>query len=337
MTRKPVAIHHEGTWKGHEILTRSDWSHRLTKKEMDDLDQALRSSTNLAMDQIGRDTFPLPVLGPSLNRIQQSLENGSGVTLIRGFPADQYTEAEAKRLFWGISCHIGTPVSQSAEGERLFSVCNAGYRSDDPRHRGPNSSKRLSFHSDRCDVIGFLCWRQARSGGENEIVNSIALHNEILQQRPDLLEQLYEPFYYKRHTVDLGNEKPWCQQPVFSVHEGHFACNILRVLIDRAYALPEIPDMTDLQREALDFVETTAGNPSLHFQFRQERGDILLMNNFSTLHRRSAFEDHEEPELRRHLFRIWLSVPNSRPLHPLFKDNYGSTGAGDLRGGMKAR
>ena len=95
--------------------------------------------------------------------------------------------------------------------------------------------------------------------------------------------------------------------------------------------------MTDLQREALDFVETTAGNPSLHFQFRQERGDILLMNNFSTLHRRSAFEDHEEPELRRHLFRIWLSVPNSRPLHPLFKDNYGSTGAGDLRGGMKAR
>ena len=29
---------------------------------------------------------------------------------------------------------------------------------------GPNTRKRLSFHTDRCDVIGFLCLRQARSG-----------------------------------------------------------------------------------------------------------------------------------------------------------------------------
>ncbi len=51
---------------------------------------------------------------------------------------------------------------------------------------------------------------------------------------------------------------------------------------------------------------------------------------FSTLHSRSAYEDHEEPGLRRHLFPIWLSDPNSHPPHPLFKNNYDATEAGAL-------
>ena len=53
------------------------------------------------------------------------------------------------------------------------------------------------------------------------------------------------------------------------------------------------------------------------------------------LNRIFAFEDHEDSALRRHLLRIWLAVPNSRPLNPVFIDNYGATGAGAIRGGMQ--
>jgi hypothetical protein len=73
----------------------------------------------------------------------------------------------------------------------------------------------------------------------------------------------------------------------------------------------------------------------MHVTFRQVEGDILLLNNWVTLHRRSAFEDHQELERRRHLLRIWLSVPNSRPLDPAFEANYGATAAGAIRGGMR--
>ena len=62
---------------------------------------------------------------------------------------------------------------------------------------------------------------------------------------------------------------------------------------------------------------------------------MLFFNNFVTLHRRSEFTDSPDPELRRHLLRIWLSVPNSRPLDPLFAGNYGATAAGAVRGGMR--
>ena len=67
----------------------------------------------------------------------------------------------------------------------------------------------------------------------------------------------------------------------------------------------------------------------------EQPGDILFLNNWVTFHRRSEFEDHEEPARKRHLLRIWLSVPNSRPLNPMYRDNYGATEAGAIRGGMR--
>lgn len=330
-----LPIRHPGIWTGDELPTREGWLVDLTKEEVAEIKAAVRLTSRLSLGQISKAEFPLPSLGARLETVQGSLENSVGATLVKGFPAQEFGEEGAKRAFWGICRHIGTPVSQSADGDMIFSVRDEGYKDGDNRQRGPNTSRKLSFHSDRSDVIAFLCWEQAKSGGENQIVHSMALHNAILEKRPDLLEQLYEPFYYKRHNVDTGNDLPYCRQPIFSVTEGHFACNILRILIDRAYALPGIPDMTPQQREALDYVEEVAGDSKLHYVFRQAPGDMLFLNNFSVLHRRSAFEDDPEPSRRRHIFRVWLSVPNSRPLDPLFKENYGAVEPGAIRGGMK--
>jgi hypothetical protein len=93
--------------------------------------------------------------------------------------------------------------------------------------------------------------------------------------------------------------------------------------------------MSPTQQEALDFLEQIAAEPTMHITFRQEPGDILLVNNWVLLHRRNEFEDFDDLAERRHLLRIWLSMPNSRPLHPDFAGNYGATEAGAIRGGMK--
>jgi len=160
------------------------------------------------------------------------------------------------------------------------------------------------------------------------------LYNEIAKRRPDLLKILMESFTYKRHTVDLGNESRYCQQPIFSFRNGFFACSFLRVLIDRAHADPELPDLTPQQIEAMDFLEVVAGEPGQSCRFMQERGDILILNNWVTLHRRTAFEDGENPEEKRRIFRTWLSMPNSRPIDERFEANFGATGAGKVRGGF---
>ena len=303
----PKAIDHPCVWRGDELLRRTDWLHEV-------------------------DTGSVDELAPVLASIQASLEDGCGAAMLRGFHA----AGDAREAFLAIGSMVGTPISQSAEGELVFSVRDAGHRDDDPRARGPNTRKKLSYHSDRCDVIGFMCLNQAKSGGGNYLLSSAALYNEILARRPGLLEVLMEPFYYLRHTVDTANDKPFCRQPVFSFADGHFACSLLRVLIERAHASAELPDLTPLQVEALDFLAELADSPEMHVSFMQQPGDILFLNNWVTLHRRSEFEDYAEEDRKRHILRIWLSVPNSRPLHPLFLDNYGAVGAGEIRGGMRA-
>lgn len=341
MTLHNKPIQHAAAWRGAEVEACPEWNLEWTNQDVAKLqkwanEQEAKFADLPWMEALQNDP-PVQAVATIAEKIrfaQDRLEHGAGVVRIQGFPAEAFDERTTKLMFWQICRQLGTPVSQSALGERLFDVRDAGFANDDQRARGPNTRKKLSFHTDRCDVIGFLCYRQAKQGGDNLIVSSISLFNTMLEERPDLVDVLMQPYLYQRHNVDVGNEKSYIEQPIFSIHQGHFAANLLRVLIERAYAAPDTPAMSDLQREALDYLEDLASQPRMHFCFRQSAGDMLFLNNFVTLHRRTEFEDHEQPDRRRHLFRIWLSMPNSRPLAPAFAGNYGDTAAGAIRGGM---
>jgi hypothetical protein len=123
---------------------------------------------------------------------------------------------------------------------------------------------------------------------------------------------------------------------VFSFRENHFACCLLRVLIERAHAHTDLPDLTSRQIEALDIVEEIAAAGVHRVRFRQRPGDLIWLNNWLILHKRHAFTDWDEPERKRHILRLWLSMPNSRPLDPRFLDNWGAVEAGAIRGGMRS-
>ena len=330
----PDFIDSRAVWHGEELISRSDWLHTLNQRDLEELTAAAAKLTDAKFEAATDSSFVLPQVLRRLSQIQDTLETGTGATLIRGIPIKHISKEEITRMFWGLVQHLGTPVSQSPKGKMLFHVRDEGLRHDDVRSRGPNTRNRLSFHTDRCDVIAFMCLQQAKSGGENYLISSATLYNEVQRQRPDLAAELMRPYYYKRHNVDHGNKKPYCRQPIFSFCQGYFAASYLRVLIDRAYDLPELPNMTDRQREALDFLDNIAEDPSLHFCIRLQPGDVLLLNNWVTFHRRTGFTDYPEAARKRHILRVWLSVPNSRPIDPLFKANYGSTAAGVVRGGM---
>ena len=320
------AIDHPCVWRGMELSTRPDWDQQISPPEQLEFDPLARGSS---IDQA-------PCLKQRGKSIRESLEMGSGGVHLRGLDISSHSPESLSTAFLKLTEVIGHPISQSAAGEKIFSVRNAGYAENDPRARGPNTRKKLSFHTDRCDVIGFLCVRQARSGGENQVVSSAALFNEMLHKHTELLHVLMRPFYYQRHNVDTANRLPCTRQPVFSIYQGHFAANFLRVLIERAHANNDLPNLSDVQREALDCLEAIAAQPEMHYTFRQQPGDILFLNNWVTFHRRTEFEDFEDPPLRRHILRAWLSMPNSRPIDPLFAGNYGDTRAGAMRGGMRA-
>jgi hypothetical protein len=72
----------------------------------------------------------------------------------------------------------------------------------------------------------------------------------------------------------------------------------------------------------------------LSFEMRFEPGDMQLLNNHVIYHARTAFADDAETGNVRLLYRLWLSMPNSRALPVGHEVLWGSTEPGALRGGI---
>ena len=85
--------------------------------------------------------------------------------------------------------------------------------------------------------------------------------------------------------------------------------------------------------EALDLFDAFANDPKLNLSMSLERGDMQFVYNHNLLHDRTSFEDWAAPQRRRHLLRLWLSMPGDRPLPAMFATRFGSVEVGN-RGGI---
>ena len=67
-------------------------------------------------------------------------------------------------------------------------------------------------------------------------------------------------------------------------------------------------------------MERLAEDDRFRYDMEFEPGDIQILNNYSVLHARGAFEDG--PGGGRHLLRLWLNLDAAiaRPLDPAFAD-----------------
>jgi hypothetical protein len=71
----------------------------------------------------------------------------------------------------------------------------------------------------------------------------------------------------------------------------------------------------------MDFLDALAESPELHLDMELEVGDIQFVCNHYIFHSRTNYEDHPQPEARRHLLRLWLSCDDGPALPPVL-DNY---------------
>jgi len=53
-------------------------------------------------------------------------------------------------------------------------------------------------------------------------------------------------------------------------------------------------------------------DPAHRLDLWLERGQIQVLNNRAIVHGRTPYRDHDEPELRRHLVRLWLRAGDRR-------------------------
>jgi hypothetical protein len=139
-------------------------------------------------------------------------------------------------------------------------------------------------------------------------VSSVAVYNELLARRPDLVRRLYEPF-----ALDVRNEDPSGRLQHIPIPPCRFAGGRLRTFYHSDYFRSaqrhaDLPRFTKTERELLDLYEEIAADPELYLDMDLEPGDIQWLSNHTILHARTAYEDYPEPERKRHLLRLWLSL-----------------------------
>jgi hypothetical protein len=194
----------------------------------------------------------------------------------------------------------------------MFSqIVDKGKDYDDADVRGYQTNATMDYHSDQCDIVTLLCIHTAKSGGMSKVVSSVAVYNELLKRRPELVEVLCQPYCWTKHAETDPDEAPYYTSPVFSFLDGYFCASFGPKHMEKGHALAAAPDMTDIQLEAMRFTEQLC--EELHFEAMLQRGDFEFANNSVVLHTRNGFEDWPEPERKRRLWRFWIHAPDIRP------------------------
>jgi len=333
----PGPVSGRAAWYGRDLAPREhDWIYRLSTPELAEIDAAVRifKASARPLAAITPEDFPLPTFGAALRQLGAELLEGRGFFMLRGFPVDDYARDEQAIAYMGLGSYFGRPRSQNAKGHLLGHVKDLGLDIRDPNVRYYQTNRRLEYHTDSIDVVGLLCLRTARAGGESFIASSATIYNEILERRPDLLPSLFEPFPTDRRGEVPEGMKPWFDIPVFHWHANRLTCIYVRQYIESAQRnFPQAKRLTGEQFAAMDLMDEIANDPGVHLAMAFRPGDMQFLHNHQILHSRNDFENWPEPERHRHLLRLWVAPPGARPLPEVFAPRYGSVVPGE-RGGI---
>jgi hypothetical protein len=257
--------------------------------------------------------IPLRELAPALQGIARELTPGAGhgFVVARGFPVEGIPPPVVERLFFAIGLHFGVPIVQSRALDLLAHVRNDV---QNPVRGYTHAGER--FHSDLPEIAALLCIRAAARGGRSRVASLATAHDLLLETRPDLLEECYRPMYHGRINEQEPSEQPYGIQPIFARAGERWGGFYNRGVIAMAQDCPEVPRLTARQVEAFDLLDALIERSDVQFVFDLAPGDVLFTNNNMVVHARTAFEDDEDPELIRHLLRLWIDVPAERSLVP---------------------
>ncbi|MDE0348687.1 MAG: TauD/TfdA family dioxygenase [Gammaproteobacteria bacterium] len=265
----------------------------------------------LPIETLSPDFFEMPACAATMQRVRTQVYDGIGFAIIDRLAVERLSKQTATGLYWLLMSLVGRPVAQKWDGTMLYDVLDTGKKS------GPGTGVRSSktnghqgYHTDNAfnlapDCAALLCLQTAKSGGVSGLVSLETVYNILLDEHPDLVPRLYESVYWDRQMEHAPEEARVSFQPVFASDGERVLANYSPYLVLAGYHLRNEPPHPHT-RAALDALIEVPERDGLGKSFVFERGQIQILNNRRIGHRRTAFEDWDEPERRRHLVRIWL-------------------------------
>ena len=298
-----VAVGYPRGWKGRDAGDVNDWVISLPDGLIRDFaDREVR----------GRDASPelLQEWSGCFVNVLAELNAGRGFILLERVPVESFSDEQFRRVYWRIGQSLGRPIEQDIEGTLLYDVRDTG-QSVGEGARFSVTNAESSFHTDAAfadkppEFVGLLSLRSAVSGGESQLVSAYTLHNSLVNEAPDLMDTLYEDFSFDRRGQFHPGEPELMVAPVFRWDGIELDTRYLHYYITEGHKAGV--RLSDKQIDSLDRLLDIVSRPEMSVTFSLKPGQMLFTNNHWILHNRRAFEDHTEPDSRRHYIRLWLN------------------------------
>ena len=314
-------------WRAEQMADPAAWTEMLTPAEVAEVGIAVAHARARTGDllEIGKADFPLSKLAPRLKAIERELMDGRGFVVIRGLPRETWSNDELCYAYWGVGAHLGRPWPQNHYGHLLGDVTDQGKAPGDRTARGNELGQvGLEFHCDGSDLVGLLCLSNGASGGQSAVCNSVALHNAMVRERPDLAGELYKPQPYDMRGEQAPGARGWYQLPVFTNLDGRLFVRLIGSYILASQRHADAPRLTGLAREGLEWMRDRSESGAYNVVMDFQPGDMQFINNYHVLHGRAPYVDDRAAGRVRHLKRLWLETEALPDRPPYFRNNISS-------------
>ncbi|MBV9043616.1 MAG: TauD/TfdA family dioxygenase [Alphaproteobacteria bacterium] len=317
---RPLETHID--WHHDDVADESQWTVELTDSDKRELDHALTVAKSHSDNLLDIGLAQFPIEGPlkeKIAKIEADLIDGPrGFVRIRTLDTKKYSDDDLTMLYWGIGIHLGDPWPQNHFGHVMGDVTDQGKALTDPTLRGNEIGQvGLDYHTDGADIIGLMCLRKAKSGGLSCVANVVAIYNELVATRPELIAALYQPLPYDARQEQAKGQKPYYMFPVFTEHDNRLFTRFIPQYVLASQKHEDAPRLSDNAREALKVVSEMARDPRYNVYMDLAPGEMQFINNYHVLHGRQEYQDDVANGYKRHLKRLWLSTRylKTRPDH----------------------
>ncbi len=294
-------------------VRRDDWFFTLPAGCLDELKALLPELAGrlTPVERISAANLALLKCREFMKRVQSALDDGVRFAVVDRLPLDELNADEAQALYWILSSLIARPVEQKLTGTMIYPVHDTGQKA------GPGSGVRPDqtnmdqyFHNDNSynttppEYVALLCVRPAKSGGISHVISFYTINNELLRSHREVIPRLYQPFWFDRQKENPPGEPEVMSAPMFS-YDGRLRARLGLFQIGSGYTLKQEP-MDASAASAIATLRQVFADDALTFDFVMERGQMQFVNNRELCHKRTQFEDFDDPGEKRLLMRLWL-------------------------------
>lgn len=297
-------------WRRSDV-SEADWLIPIPQEALDEVDAVIEvlKANPLDVRALSAEDYPLDACRALMGRVRQVLDQGVGLAVLDRLPVQRHSKESLISVYWLLASMIARPVAQSFDGKLLYDVRDTGLKTS-TRVRGDLTNQELSWHSDYGfnfppPYLGLLVLRTAKEGGISSAASLMTAHNVLRQRNPDLLQRLYEPFYWNRQGEHPEGDPIVHFHPMFEYDGVTVRARYNQSLIPKGYELAG-EEFDERGREAIKALAAIMAEPENHFSFVLQPGQLQFVNNFKLAHLRTDYVDYDEPDAKRHLVRIFL-------------------------------